>query len=90
MASNANVSGFIRQRGASKEKKSLAAQPAPREDPVHISAGATAKNSGAPSAWDYRVALGVITVGAFITRFWGINHPNEVVFDEVHFGKVCT
>jgi dolichyl-phosphate-mannose-protein mannosyltransferase len=38
--------------------------------------------------WDYRIALAVITLAAFITRFWGISHPNEVVFDEVHFGKV--
>ena len=38
--------------------------------------------------WDYRVALSIITLLAFVTRFWGISHPNEVVFDEVHFGKV--
>ena len=40
------------------------------------------------SEWDYKLALGLITLLAFITRFWGIGHPNEVVFDEVHFGKV--
>lgn len=40
------------------------------------------------SEWDYKLALFLITIIAFITRFWGINHPNEVVFDEVHFGKV--
>jgi len=38
--------------------------------------------------WDYRIAISLITLLAFITRFWGISHPNEVVFDEVHFGKV--
>ena len=38
--------------------------------------------------WDYRIAITIITVLAFLTRFWGISHPNEVVFDEVHFGKV--
>lgn len=38
--------------------------------------------------WDYRIAIAVITVLAFITRFWGIRHPDQVVFDEVHFGKV--
>lgn len=38
--------------------------------------------------WDYRLALTVITVLAFITRFYKISHPAEVVFDEVHFGKV--
>jgi dolichyl-phosphate-mannose-protein mannosyltransferase len=40
------------------------------------------------SEWDYKLALGIITALAFATRFWGISHPNEVVFDEVHFGKV--
>jgi len=38
--------------------------------------------------WDFRIALSIITFLAFLTRFWGISHPNEVVFDEVHFGKV--
>lgn len=42
----------------------------------------------AKSDWDYKVALVVITILAFITRFYGIRHPNQVVFDEVHFGKV--
>lgn len=37
---------------------------------------------------DYKIALVIITALAFVTRFWGISHPNEVVFDEVHFGKV--
>ena len=38
--------------------------------------------------WDYKIAFTVITILAFITRFWGISHPDQVVFDEVHFGKV--
>lgn len=41
-----------------------------------------------PSEWDYRLAMVVLTVLAFLTRFYNIWHPNEVVFDEVHFGKV--
>lgn len=41
------------------------------------------------SEWDYKVTLAVITALAFVTRFWGIGHPDQVVFDEVHFGKVC-
>jgi len=36
----------------------------------------------------YKVALFILTALAFVTRFWNIGHPNEVVFDEVHFGKV--
>ncbi|KAJ4345521.1 Dolichyl-phosphate-mannose--protein mannosyltransferase 4 [Didymosphaeria variabile] len=42
------------------------------------------------SEWDYKIAIAVITVLAFITRFWGINHPDQVVFDEVHFGKFAS
>lgn len=38
--------------------------------------------------WDYKVAIVVVTILAFATRFWGISYPREVVFDEVHFGKV--
>ncbi|KAF2724448.1 glycosyltransferase family 39 protein [Polychaeton citri CBS 116435] len=44
----------------------------------------------AKSEWDYWVAFGVITTLAFVTRFWGISHPNQVVFDEVHFGKFAS
>jgi dolichyl-phosphate-mannose-protein mannosyltransferase len=44
--------------------------------------------SAVSKQWDYKLALGIITLLAFVTRFWGISHPNEVVFDEVHFGKV--
>lgn len=42
----------------------------------------------AGSQWDYKLALTVLTVLGFLTRFYGITHPNSVVFDEVHFGKV--
>ncbi|KAF4997591.1 hypothetical protein F66182_16333, partial [Fusarium sp. NRRL 66182] len=31
-----------------------------------------------------------MTVLAFATRFWMINYPDEVVFDEVHFGKFAS
>ncbi|KAH6496737.1 hypothetical protein HBI55_088550 [Parastagonospora nodorum] len=40
--------------------------------------------------WDYKLAIAVMTVLAFITRFWGIRHPDQVVFDEVHFGKFAS
>lgn len=40
------------------------------------------------SEWDYKIALAVVTLLGFWTRFWGITHPDQVVFDEVHFGKV--
>ena len=47
--------------------------------------GAKADNRG-----QYRLALAVIAVLAFLTRFYAISHPSQVVFDEVHFGKVSS
>ncbi|TQS36798.1 hypothetical protein Golomagni_02742 [Golovinomyces magnicellulatus] len=48
------------------------------------------RNGNEESEWDYKLALAVLTVLAFVTRFWGISHPSEVVFDEVHFGKFAS
>lgn len=45
-------------------------------------------NGKPPSQLGHKLALIVVTVAAFITRFWKISHPDQVVFDEVHFGKV--
>ncbi|KAJ6109665.1 hypothetical protein N7486_001900 [Penicillium sp. IBT 16267x] len=42
------------------------------------------------SEWDYWLAISILTLLAFITRFWRIDYPNEVVFDEVHFGKFAS
>ncbi|KAF7982557.1 hypothetical protein HWV62_27538 [Athelia sp. TMB] len=36
------------------------------------------------------VVVTVLTVIAFILRFYKINHPDQVVFDEVHFGKFAS
>ncbi|KZV63563.1 glycosyltransferase family 39 protein [Peniophora sp. CONT] len=33
------------------------------------------------------ITVGVLTALAFLLRFYKINHPDQVVFDEVHFGK---
>ncbi|KAK7206086.1 Dolichyl-phosphate-mannose-protein mannosyltransferase-domain-containing protein [Myxozyma melibiosi] len=38
----------------------------------------------------YNMALVVLTVLAFYTRFYLLNHPDQVVFDEVHFGKFAS
>ena len=45
-------------------------------------------SEGKQSEWDFKLALVAITAVAFATRFWAIAHPKQVVFDEVHFGKV--
>lgn len=83
--------GSTRQRGGQNVKKASPAAPvAPTaRDARNDAIPNTLKPiSSTTSEWDYKFALALITVLAFVTRFWGIGHPNEVVFDEVHFGKV--
>ncbi|KAI9746141.1 MAG: hypothetical protein M1818_000822 [Claussenomyces sp. TS43310] len=63
---------------------------APRDPNLDALIKANQQTKGPGSDWDYKVALFFITLLAFITRFWGISHPNEVVFDEVHFGKFAS
>ena len=89
--SNMSAQGSIRQRGGNKRSTT--------PNPDSASNGFTtaekldqvkgAEKDVVQRDWDYKLALSVITMLAFITRFWGISHPNQVVFDEVHFGKVC-
>ncbi len=79
----------MRQRGQKDKKAPMSGVNPPKTD---SDLNGILKDTKLPevvtSEWDYKLALGVITLLAFITRFWGIGHPNEVVFDEVHFGKV--
>lgn len=83
----------MRQRGGAGKDKKRSTTPQP-DGRMNGSAGDTLENlkQGAKevvtSDWDYKVAIAVITVLAFMTRFYGITHPDQVVFDEVHFGKV--
>ena len=80
----------IRQRGGNKEK-SVPSSPIQSKDGKEngsIDKAVEQLPLAVKSEWDYKLALTIITSLAFITRFWGLGHPNEVVFDEVHFGKV--
>ncbi|KAK7744808.1 Dolichyl-phosphate-mannose--protein mannosyltransferase 4 [Diatrype stigma] len=81
--------GSLRQRNvpASSKKKSDAPVDAAPLDRVEKP---KSKKRGPGSEWDYKIALAIITLLAFVSRFWGIGHPNEVVFDEVHFGKFAS
>lgn len=76
----------LRQRGGKEKNKPLVN--GNQDDDVLTQVYEDAKKNAAPKEWDYKIALGIITILAFATRFFGISHPNEVVFDEVHFGKV--
>jgi hypothetical protein len=79
------TSNAVRQRGV-KRDADTAQTPYITDDTINEFKGAAKKT--VQREWDYKLALAVITVLAFVTRFWGISHPNQVVFDEVHFGKV--
>jgi hypothetical protein len=85
--------GSVRKRkdasvvGKSKDTSATDIAP-PRDADLDALVKANLEIKSAGVEWDYRIAISVITLLAFITRFWGISHPNEVVFDEVHFGKV--
>lgn len=78
-----------------KHRAKRSTTPAPGDDKVlqdHvetiISDAKIHANNAITNEWDYKLALAVVTALAFATRFYGITHPDQVVFDEVHFGKV--
>lgn len=87
MARPSTPQGSLRQRNvpgkAAPEQPSFAP-----EAELDKLAKAAAQRSAQGKERDYQLGLLIITALAFVTRFWGISHPNEVVFDEVHFGKV--
>ena len=78
----------VRQRGGNNVKKATSINSPTRDADFDGVLELKRPASTTNSEWDYKLALTIITTLAFITRFWGIGHPNEVVFDEVHFGKV--
>lgn len=82
MARPQTPQGSVRQR---KPISNTAPSPEPEDDKlvkvVRAKVSVDKEN-------DYKIVLVIITILAFVTRFWGISHPDEVVFDEVHFGKV--
>ena len=84
------TSNAVRQRGGKRgaTDADTAQTPYISDDTINEFKGAAKKT--VQREWDYKLALAVITVLAFITRFWGISHPNQVVFDEVHFGKFAS
>lgn len=86
MASGSNQ-GSLRQRNV-PGKSTSPAPPSAQIDDVALDKLAAANAKPVVSENNFRIAFAVITALAFVTRFWGISHPNEVVFDEVHFGKV--
>ncbi|OZJ04054.1 hypothetical protein BZG36_03562 [Bifiguratus adelaidae] len=61
-----------------------------QESPVEIDEKKTAPLFTKQDKRTSAVVLSVLTVLSFITRFYRIAQPPEVVFDEVHFGKFAS
>lgn len=80
--------GSLRQRNVPSSKKTAEAAFSNDEPDISKLAKAAQKKGKQVSERDHQIAFTVITFLAFLTRFVGISHPDEVVFDEVHFGKV--
>lgn len=79
------INANLRQR-AGKEKNKVNGKVDQVE--TEIAKAFDSAQANVSNEWDYKIAITIITVLAFATRFYGISHPDEVVFDEVHFGKV--
>ena len=87
-ATTATPQGSLRQRNVPAASKKNGAGANGTADIDQVLAAAKSKVNAAGSERDYKITMVIVTALAFLTRFWGISHPNEVVFDEVHFGKV--
>lgn len=91
MASTATAQGSVRHRvGKKKDGASATPSATASDNELDKLVKEKTKADKAGSELDYKLGLVVITVLAFVSRFWGISHPNEVVFDEVHFGKFAS
>ena len=90
----ASPNSTVRHRGGQKEKKShqqIPSEALSNDTNVNGTVEKPKLVKAQGSEWDFKLSAVVLTLLAFATRFWGINHPDQVVFDEVHFGKVrCT
>ncbi|KAK4128237.1 glycosyltransferase family 39 protein [Parathielavia appendiculata] len=90
MAAVTTPQGALRQRNVGPTTKKSAKDGASSDVELDKLVKAAAAKVPAGSERDYKAVFVVITGLAFLTRFWGITHPNEVVFDEVHFGKFAS
>lgn len=88
MAASSSKEGLRHRNVAGSNKKAGAGSTAADDVDVELDKLIQANTRSFNSDLSYKISLAIITVLGFVTRFWGISHPNEVVFDEVHFGKV--
>ena len=89
MSTGVASQGSLRQRNVPRGKSASPAPPSSFTDNTLDSTIPQLESKAAGTETAHRITFSIITALAFLTRFWGIDHPNQVVFDEVHFGKVC-
>lgn len=88
MATSSTPKDGLRQRNVANSSNKKNGTASHVDDEIDKLVKTKASSTG--SDLEYKIALAIITALAFVTRFWGISHPDEVVFDEVHFGKVSS
>lgn len=88
------MSGELRYRSQPSKKKSTSnlktPSPSSSSSPKRKSHSTQASQIKSSNEKTYKLANIAITILAFLTRFYLINYPTEVVFDEVHFGKFAS
>ncbi|KAI9171498.1 Dolichyl-phosphate-mannose--protein mannosyltransferase 4 [Paramyrothecium foliicola] len=90
MARSQTPQGSLRQRNVPNKKPADATDFDPQPELDKLAKAAAQQQAASGSEIEHRITFVIITILAFVTRFWGISHPNEVVFDEVHFGKFAS
>jgi dolichyl-phosphate-mannose-protein mannosyltransferase len=89
MARSPTPQGSLRQRSVPSKQTLSDSTFAPEVELDKLSkAAASSRQNIQRGELEHKLTLALVTVLGFVTRFWGISHPDEVVFDEVHFGKV--
>ncbi|KZT09944.1 glycosyltransferase family 39 protein [Laetiporus sulphureus 93-53] len=85
--------GPLRQRKAGSHR-SAAYTEVPQDEEPYIEPSNQRNRSAAETLLETEQAsiamVGLLTLLSFLLRFYRINHPDQVVFDEVHFGKFAS
>ncbi|CAK7566290.1 MAG: Dolichyl-phosphate-mannose--protein mannosyltransferase 4 [Sporothrix epigloea] len=90
MAGSSTPQGSLRHRNVAGSTKKKDGASSDSELDAIVKAKTSPATKAAGPQREYQITAVLITALAFLTRFWGISHPDEVVFDEVHFGKFAS
>ncbi|KAL6886513.1 glycosyltransferase [Trichoderma longibrachiatum] len=91
MARSPTPQGSLRQRNVASKQAPADSAFVPEVELDKLSKAALSSRQNIQRGeLEHKLALTLVTILGFVTRFWGISHPDEVVFDEVHFGKFAS